>query len=111
MRKERPVPRYFLLPPIDATVDGTAARVVDMGTKGARVELRAAINPGVMVDILMDSIRVRGMVLWCQVDAMNFSTDHDGYLAGIAFSQHSTAVDELLTDLSIHGCAIRIEEM
>jgi PilZ domain len=111
MRKERSVPRYFLLPPIDATVDGTAARVVDMGTKGARVELRAAINPGVMVDILMDSIRVRGMVLWCQVDAMNFSTDHDGYLAGIALSQHSTAVDELLTDLSVHGCAIRIEEM
>ena len=82
-----------------------------MGTKGARVELRAAINPGVTVDVVMDSIHVRGMVLWCQVDAMNFSTDHDGYLAGIAFSQHSTSVDDLVTDLSVRGCAIRIEEM
>jgi hypothetical protein len=105
------VPRYFLIPPIPAMAEGTPARVVDMGLRGARLEVRQPFEPGSMINVVIDTIPVRATVLWCQVDALNFSTDHDGYLAGVAFEKASTAVDELLTDISVRGGAIRIEEL
>ncbi|HEX9162919.1 MAG TPA: PilZ domain-containing protein [Thermoanaerobaculia bacterium] len=112
MRNEcRTVPRYFLIPAVPALVEGTPARVVDMGIKGARLEVRRPFEPGATVDLVIDSIPIKATVLWCQIDALNFSHDHDGYLAGVAFSQASTAVDELLTEISSRGGAIRIEEM
>jgi hypothetical protein len=101
------VPRYFLIPPIPAMAEGTPARVVDMGLRGARLEVRRPFEPGSSIDVIIDTIPVKATVLWCQVDALNFATDHDGYLADKA----STAVDELLTDISVRGGAIRIEEM
>ena len=91
--------------------EGTPARVVDMGLRGARLEVRRPFEPGSSIDVIIDTIPVKATVLWCQVDALNFATDHDGYLAGIAFDKASTAVDELLTDISVRGGAIRIEEM
>src|SRR5690349_19517934 len=96
-RETRSIPRYFLIPPIDATVEATPARVVDMGLRGARVEVERPFEPGSTVDVLIDTIPVKATVLWCQVDALNFASDHDGYLAGVAFEKASTAVDELLT--------------
>jgi hypothetical protein len=105
------VPRYFLIPPIPAMADGTPARVVDMGLRGARLEVRRPFEPGSSIDVIIDTIPVKATVLWCQVDALNFATDHDGYLAGVAFEKASTAVDELLTDISVRGGAIRIEEL
>ncbi len=105
------VPRYFLLPPIDAMVEGTPARVVDMGLRGARLEVQRPFEPGTIVDVTIDTIPVKATVLWCQIDALNFAADHDGYLAGLAFERASTAVDELLTDISVRGGAIRIEEL
>ncbi len=110
-RDNRSVPRYFLLPPVEATVEGTPARVVDMGLRGARLELQRPFEPGATVDVIIDTIPVKAIVLWCQVDALNFASDHDGYLAGVAFEKASTAVNELLTDISGRGGAIRIEEM
>lgn len=110
-RDQRSVPRYFLLPPVDAIVEGTPARVVDMGIRGARLEVERPFDPGATVDLLIDTIPVKATVLWCQVDALNFASDHDGYLAGVAFEKASTAVDELLTHISGRGGAIRIEEM
>lgn len=110
-RETRSIPRYFLIPPIDATVEGTPARVVDMGLRGARVEVERPFEPGSAIDVLIDTIPVKATVLWCQVDALNFASDHDGYLAGVAFEKASTAVDELLTDISVRGGAIRIEEL
>lgn len=110
-RELRSVPRYFLLPPVDATVDGIPVRIVDMGLKGARIELPCAIQPGKQVQLRIGKIVVTGALLWCQVDALNFSVDDDGYLAGINFEKASTAIDELLTDISGRGGAIRIEEM
>jgi hypothetical protein len=82
-----------------------------MGIRGARLEVRRSFEPGATIDVVIDSIPVKATVLWCQVDALNFASDHDGYLTGVAFSQASTAVDELLTELSASGSAIRIEEM
>lgn len=91
--------------------DDTPARVVDMGLRGARLEVCRAFEPGSTIDLIIDTIPVKATVLWCQVDALNFAADHDGYLAGVAFEKASTAVDELLTDISVRGGAIRIEEL
>ncbi len=110
-RDLRSVPRYFLIPPVPALAEGTPARVVDMGLRGARLEVQRPFEPGSVIDVIIDTIPVKASVLWCQVDALNFATDHDGYLAGVAFDKASTAIDELLTDISGRGGAIRIEEL
>ena len=69
------VPRYFLIPPISAMAEGTPARVVDMGLRGARLEVRRPFEPGSTIDVIIDTIPVKATVLWCQVDALNFATD------------------------------------
>src|SRR6478672_12251512 len=107
----RTVPRYFLMPPIAATADGSPARVVDMGVRGARVEIRHAMQPGAAIRIVINSMEVMGTVLWCQVDALNFCADYDGYLAGVSFTNPVPGIEELLGELSSRGAAVRIEEM
>lgn len=109
-RETKGVPRYFLIPPITAMAQGTPARVVDMGLRGARLEVIRPFEPGTTIDVVIDTIPVKASVLWCQVDALNFSAESDAYLAGVAFEKASTAIDELLTEISVRGGAIRIEE-
>lgn len=110
-RDTKSVPRYFLIPPIPAMAEDTPARVVDMGIRGARIEVCRPFEPGSTINLIIDTIPIKAIVLWCQVDALNFSSENDGYLAGVAFERASTAVDELLTEISGRGGAIRIEEL
>ena len=111
MKEQRTVPRYFLDPALPATANGMPVRVVDLGIKGGRLELAGPIEPGTFLDIRIGAVAVRGMVLWCQVDALNFAADCDGYLAGVGFEQPSGAVDELVQHLHTQNAAIRIEEL
>jgi hypothetical protein len=112
MRKEqRTVPRYFLDPTLSAISNGRPVRVVDLGIKGGRLELASRIEPGTAIDLAIGTIELKATVLWCQVDALNFAADYDGYLAGIAFDKPSDAVGDLVQDLHSLGRAVRIEEL
>jgi len=112
MRKEqRTVPRYFLDPTLAGTSNGRPVRVVDLGVKGGRLELASPIEPGTVIDLAIGTIHLKATVLWCQVDALNFAADYDGYLAGVAFNEPSDAVEQLVQDLHSLGRAVRIEEL
>lgn len=112
MRNEqRTGPRYFLNPPMAGSANGNAGRVVDVGAKGLRLELRQRIEPGSPVEIVFSSLKMRGTVLWCQVDAMNFASDDDYYLAGVAFESTVQEVEDIAVALCGRGEAIRIVEM
>ncbi|HEY3054519.1 MAG TPA: PilZ domain-containing protein [Thermoanaerobaculia bacterium] len=112
MRNEqRTVPRYFLDPTVAGTSNGRPVRVVDLGIKGGRLELASPVEPGTAIDLTIGEIKVRATVLWCQVDALNFAADYDGYLAGVAFDRPSDAVGRLVDDLHSLGRAARIEEL
>ncbi|HEY8712785.1 MAG TPA: hypothetical protein VIM68_07925, partial [Thermoanaerobaculia bacterium] len=66
-RDLRSVPRYFLIPPVPALAEGTPALVVDMGLRGARLEVQRPFEPGSVIDVIIDTIPVKASVLWCQV--------------------------------------------
>jgi PilZ domain-containing protein len=112
MKKDlRTGPRYFLNPPIPGSANTTDVRIVDVGARGCRLELRESIDPASSVEIAFGSIKLKGTVLWCQVDALNFSCDYDGYLAGVAFDFPSEEAERFGWKLSEEGKAVRIEEM
>ncbi|HEV8659902.1 MAG TPA: PilZ domain-containing protein [Thermoanaerobaculia bacterium] len=110
-KEQRTVPRYFLDPTLPGLSNGRPVRIVDLGVKGGRLELASPIEPGTAIDLTIDTIHLRATVLWCQVDALNFAADYDGYLAGVAFDQPSDAIEQLLQDLHSLGRAVRIEEL
>ncbi len=104
-------PRYFLNPPLTGSANGNPARIVDLGAKGCRLELRESLEPSSAVEVTIDAVRLKATVLWCQVDTLNFASDYDGYLAGVAFESPSTELEQFAMDLSRRGEAVRIEEM
>ncbi|HSP33821.1 MAG TPA: PilZ domain-containing protein, partial [Thermoanaerobaculia bacterium] len=98
-------------PPIPATVNGRAAHLLDVGPKGLRLELREMIGPGAPIEVSFGAMRLRGTVLWCQVDTLNFASDFDYYLAGVAFDVRSDETEDFAEGLVTRGEAMRIVEM
>lgn len=110
-KDQRTGPRYFLNPTLPGLVSGNSARIVDIGAKGLRVELQHRLQAGASVDVIFAACRMAGTVLWCQVDALNFSSDDDFYLAGIAFPAPMPEIEDLGISLAKRGEAIHIVEM
>lgn len=110
-KDQRTGPRYFLNPPLPGLVSGNSARIVDIGAKGVRVELQQRLQAGAAVDVIFAACRIPGTVLWCQIDALNFSSNDDFYLAGIAFRTPLPEIEELGVSLAKRGEAIHIVEM
>ncbi len=104
-------PRYFLNPPLSGSANGIAARVVDLGARGCRLELHESLEPSTPVELTIDALSLKATVLWCQVDSLNFASDYDGYLAGVAFDTPNSELEQFGRELSNRGKAIRIEEM
>ncbi len=104
-------PRYFLNPPLAGSANGIAARIVDLGARGCRLEMHERLEPSSPIDVTIDALRLKATVLWCQVDSLNFASDCDGYLAGVAFDTPNAELERFGMELSHRGKAIRIEEM
>ncbi|HSP17486.1 MAG TPA: PilZ domain-containing protein [Thermoanaerobaculia bacterium] len=104
-------PRYFLNPPIPGVANGDAVRFVDVGARGCRLELRQSLEPSSPIEMAIGPVHLRGTVLWCQVDALNFASEYDGYLAGVAFEAPSAEMEHVARALCHEGKALQIEEM
>jgi hypothetical protein len=112
MRQDlRTGPRYFLNPPLSGSVNDVPARIVDIGAKGCRLELRQSLQPSTRIEVTIDALRLKATVLWCQVDTLNFASDYDGYLAGMAFETPNLELEQFAMELTRHGKAVQIEEM
>jgi hypothetical protein len=110
----RTVVRYFLAPPLPGLLNGRAGRIVDLSANGARVELEEPVRPGEEVSLTIVSsggkITVLGTILWCEIDSLLLDSAHDRYLAGIAFRQANSVVENLLVGLCNSNLAFRIED-
>ena len=110
----RSVPRYFLNPSLPSFANGKAARVVDLSTKGCRLELVEPLVPGEHLFLQIvggnQEVTVEGSVLWCEIDSLLVDMLHDRYLVGIAFLRPSAAVTVLLEELCGRELAMRIED-
>lgn len=104
----RAVPRYFLLQPLDAESEGQEVRIVDLSTKGARLEVSRSLAPGSALSLVVDTLRLDGTVLWCQIDTLSFKGEADRYLVGLVFSQAPAGIDEFIEELKGSGSAIQI---
>lgn len=108
------VPRYFLTPSLPAYANSRVARVIDLSSKGARIELIEPFEPGQTVFVVIvtknGEVTVPGTILWCELESMLVDMIHDRYIAGVAFDRSSNAVDGLLDALSGQEAAIRVED-
>ena len=110
-RDLRTVPRYFLNPPLNGAVDGNPATLVDLSTKGARVQMVHPLEPGNAYYLIVSpDITVSVTALWSELDSLNMDSIHDTYLIGLSFDRQSRVVGEFLEELAGRGAAVRIED-
>ena len=110
-RDLRSVPRYFLNPPLNGAVDGNPAKIIDLSTKGARVEMVHPLEAGNSYYLIVSpDITVEVRALWSELDSLHLDSIHDSYLIGLSFERQSRVVGEFLDELSGRGVAMRIED-
>jgi hypothetical protein len=96
---------------LNGSLDGNPAEIVDLSTKGARVQMVHPLEPGKSYYLIVSSdITVEVTALWSELDSLRMDMVHDTYLSGLAFSRPSRVVGELLDELVGRGTAIRIED-
>ena len=109
-RDLRTVPRYFLSPSLNGSIDGNPAAIVDLSTKGARVQMVHPLEAGRKYYLIVsEDVTVSVTALWSELDSINIDMVHDTYLSGLAFDRPSRVVGELLDELVGRGAAVRIE--
>src|SRR5712691_2281286 len=75
MRHElRTEARYFVIAPMAADIDGDNADVVDLSTKGARLQVTRSLTIGQEVPFTLRtgdvSIAVSATIIWCEIAAL-----------------------------------------
>jgi hypothetical protein len=97
-----------------AAVDGKPVSLVDLSTKGARLELSGVLNPGTQVHLQVGTphgkLSVEGTVLWCQIDELLLDGSEDRYLGGLMFREQQPAIAALLEELTAADAAVLIED-
>ncbi len=111
----RTAPRYFLVTPLPAMVNGRNADVIDLSVKGARLQLTESLAAGAMLPFSLEaggaSVVTSGLVLWCELAAISLTDDEsDRYYCGMAFDRPLSVVGHLIDDLLADGSAIPMEE-
>ncbi len=110
----RTLPRYFLLPPLNATVGNDSARVIDLSLKGVRLErnrpLRVGSRQRLLIETVDGVVDEQAIVLWSQVDDISLEDGIDRYLAGLEFDDQPESVGELIERLLACHAAIPIED-
>lgn len=115
LRDLRTARRYFLLSPHSASIDGSASYVVDLSTKGARLQLTHPLIAGAKLPFVLPSrggtVTVAATVLWCRMAAMAMADDEsDRYLAGVVFERQLPELQSLIEDLVAAKGALPIED-
>lgn len=115
LRDLRTGPRYFLLTTLSATIDGTAVYVVDLSTKGARLQLMQPLTAGIKLPFVLPlnggTAAVPATVLWCRMAAMALDdAESDRFLAGVAFEREMPEIESVIAELVTGEGALLIED-
>lgn len=112
---QRAEPRYFVVTPVAAEIDGINADVVDLSTRGARLQVMEPVKTGTSVEV---TVRAGGVqmatvasVVWCEVAALSFSDEEsDRYLVGVSFPESLPLIGHLIDDLVSAKAAMEIAD-
>jgi hypothetical protein len=112
LRSER---RYFVITPLPAEIGGVNADVVDISTKGARLQVTERIDLGRPMNFLLKTkdaaIETHASAVWCEVAAFSLHDEElDRYFCGITFDHSVSLIGHIINDLVETRTAIPIEE-
>src|SRR5947207_204396 len=115
LRDLRTAPRYFLLTTLLASIDGAAAYVVDLSTKGARLQLTQPLTAGTKLPFVLPlndgTVSVPATVLWCRMAAMALDdAESDRFLAGVSFERQIPEIASVIAELVTGEGALLIED-
>ena len=112
LRSER---RYFVVTPLPATIGNANADVVDISTRGARLQVTQRIPTGQHFEFAIRTgearIETHAAAVWCDIAAFALQDEEsDRYLCGITFERSVNVIRHLIDDLVATRTAIAIEE-
>lgn len=112
LRGER---RYFVVTPLAARLGAVNADIVDISTRGARLQVTEPISIGEHLNFAIKTgeatIETPAVAVWCDVAALALQDEEsDRYFCGITFERSVSMVRHLIDDLIATGTAIAIEE-
>ena len=107
--------RYFIVTPLDAELGGINADVVDISTRGARLQVTQRVQPGRempfalrMADATIETVATP---VWCDVAAFSLRDDElDRFFCGITFNHSVSLIKHLIDDLVAARTAVPIAE-
>ena len=92
-------------------MDGNPARILDLSSKGARLEMVHPLESGKQYYLeIPGGITVQVTALWSELDSINIEMIHDTYLIGVTFERPSRVVSALIDELLGRDAAMRIED-
>ena len=111
----RTEPRYFVVTPLAAEINGVNADVVDLSTRGARLQVTHRLAIGNIVPFTLRSgavtITTSASVVWCDVAAFALDDEEsDRYFCGVAFVEAISMIAYLIGDLVRTGAIVPIED-
>jgi hypothetical protein len=113
---KRTARRYYLLTPMQATIAGVEADIIDLSTGGARLQMTSSVVPGahlpVTIPVAGATISVLARVLWCDLAALSLDDEEsDRYQCGIEFQAAPAILRHVINDLVSEQAAIAIEDV
>ncbi|HSP15734.1 MAG TPA: PilZ domain-containing protein [Thermoanaerobaculia bacterium] len=114
-RELRSESRYFIVTPVAAEINGVHADVVDLSTRGARLQVTRRLAIGNIVPLTLRSgavtIATSASVAWCDVAALALDDEEsDRYFCGVTFVESIAMIRHLIEDLVETKAALAIED-
>jgi PilZ domain-containing protein len=105
--------RYFVVTPLQADIDGVNADLVDISTRGARLQVTQRIAIGRPVPFTLRTsdatIATTATAVWCEMAALSLHDDEmDRYFCGVSFDHSLSVIRHLIEDLVDAHTAIPI---
>ncbi|HSP33764.1 MAG TPA: PilZ domain-containing protein [Thermoanaerobaculia bacterium] len=112
---QRVEPRFFVVTPVAAEIAGVNADLVDLSTRGARLQVTQQLKSGTSVPLTLRaggvSMATPATVVWCDIAALAFSDEEsDRYLCGVTFTESLSMIRHLIDDLVAAKAAMPITE-
>ena len=114
-RDQRTERRYFVITPLPAEMGGVNADVIDISTKGARLQVTEKIELGRPMSFMLKTkdaaMETSASAVWCDVAALALHDEElDRYFCGITFDRSVSLVRHIIEDMVESHVVIPIEE-